>query len=131
MPDPLNLSHLSGLLEKATPAPWRRERRTNNVGLYGPEGVVRRVGHRYLVLLTESSRAQACLDIDLLAALRNAAPYLINRTQDHEQLVARVPDSDVLAWAKRHDLNDSLVDLRCMFDDARSFRPEPSPTPPA
>lgn len=62
--------------------------------------------------------------VKLESALKAAAPDLIKCARDYESLRARVSDEDVLAWAKRHDLQgDCATDLRCMFDDARSFRP--------
>lgn len=36
---------------------------------------------------------------------------------------SRATDADVMEWAERHDLNRTMTELRCIFDDAATLTP--------
>jgi hypothetical protein len=40
-----------------------------------------------------------------------------------------VSDTEIEAWAERHDIQGTLTDLRCMFEDAASFSAPPAAQP--
>ena len=40
---------------------------------------------------------------------------------EQRQEVQRISDTDISAWAQRHDINGDMTELRRMFEDARTF----------
>lgn len=90
----LNIDRLDGLLEKASPAKWRANTkphaeavRANNeaVSLHGPDCLIYVVSRDYANLPETWQRQRA--DCELIAALRNAAPELIRKAREHDDLV--------------------------------------------